>query len=220
MDLDALPERFALHDQNSIAPVRATPFCACGRLSLKDLHSRLCGVFRKAWAGGEMARLPPVEDQVRGFVCKWSVEDFVTPENSFDDRLIRAWVFELFQLFADKLQQRLIFALLDNAGGLQAFEIYPDARRRGEHFTAVGFCATPIDFRKRGERAFEPLAQCWKALSEIAFSTVAEVAAQQRVGAADDLLRQLLERGTVVFMVMKQTKLGQIAIEVNNAVGS
>ena len=30
---------------------------------------------------------------------------------------------------------------------------------------------------------------------------------QQRVGAADDLLRQLPERGAVVFMVMKQAKL-------------
>src|SRR6476646_4156999 len=98
MNLGTLLEGFALRDQNSIAPVRAAPLRAFGWLSLTDLNSRLCGVFGKAWACREVACLPPVEDQVRGFVCKRSVEDLLAPENSFDDRLIRAWVFELLQL--------------------------------------------------------------------------------------------------------------------------
>ena len=104
MNLDALLERFALCDQNSIAPVRATPLRAFGWLSLTDLNSRLCGVFGKAWACREVARLPPVENQVRGFVCKWSVEDLLAPENSFDDRLYS--VSSIFTMFStDRVAQ-------------------------------------------------------------------------------------------------------------------
>ena len=63
-------------------------------------------------------------------------------------RKIRAWVFELFQLVADQLQQRLILTFLNNPSGLHAFAVYPYTGRRRQHFSTVSFGLPPIDFSK------------------------------------------------------------------------
>ena len=91
-DLNSLPERLAVGNQNTVAAMRSPPFGGRRRFVLYDFDRRLPCMLGKTWAGGKEAGVPPIEDQIGGFIAVRAMKDLVPTEDAFYDGFARSWI--------------------------------------------------------------------------------------------------------------------------------
>ena len=93
-DLNSFPERLAVGNKNAVHGDASPPFRGRWRFALDDFDRRLACMFGKAWAGGKKAGVPPIEDQIGGFIAVRAMKDFVPTEDAFYDGFAGSWVSE------------------------------------------------------------------------------------------------------------------------------
>ena len=103
-DLNSFPERLAMGNQDTVAAMRPPPFCGCWRFVLDDFDRRSPCMLGKTWAGGKKAGVPPIEDQIGGFIALRAMKEFVPTEDAFYDGFAGSWVSELAELARDQVQ--------------------------------------------------------------------------------------------------------------------